>query len=142
MAKKSFTLLDLCVSSLRRGHANLLCIVPILTDDPQRESALRGLLSQSTDAKLTTLTFCSSCKISKADSTLRCSQAVPHPSTSRALSLLTSEVERDPVYSTWYGRQQCQCRGGSFYWPGRGYLPWYLVPTMVPTMVLVPTMPG
>ena len=33
------TLLDLCVSSLRRGHANLLCIVPILTDDPRRESA-------------------------------------------------------------------------------------------------------
>jgi hypothetical protein len=26
------------VSSLRRGHANLLCIVPILTDDPRRES--------------------------------------------------------------------------------------------------------
>ena len=25
------TLLDLCVSSLRRGHANLLCIVPILS---------------------------------------------------------------------------------------------------------------
>ena len=23
-----FTLLDVCVSSLRRGHANLLCIVP------------------------------------------------------------------------------------------------------------------
>ena len=36
--KKLFTLLDLCVSSLRRGHANLLCIVPILTDDPRRES--------------------------------------------------------------------------------------------------------
>ncbi len=32
------TLHDLCVSSLRRGHANLLCIVPILTDDPRRES--------------------------------------------------------------------------------------------------------
>ena len=32
------SLLDLCVSSLRRGHANLLCIVPILTDDPRRES--------------------------------------------------------------------------------------------------------
>jgi hypothetical protein len=27
--------LDLCVSSLRRGHANLLCIVPILTDVPE-----------------------------------------------------------------------------------------------------------
>ena len=35
---KLFTLLDLCVSSLHRGHANLLCIVPILTDDPRRES--------------------------------------------------------------------------------------------------------
>ena len=23
---------------LRRGHANLLCIVPIVTDDPRRES--------------------------------------------------------------------------------------------------------
>ena len=30
---KLVTLLDLCVSSLRRGHANLLCIVPILSDD-------------------------------------------------------------------------------------------------------------
>ena len=38
--KKMVTLLDLCVSSLRRGHANLLCIVPILTDDPRRESAM------------------------------------------------------------------------------------------------------
>ena len=27
--KKSVTLLDLCGSSLRRGHANLFCIVPI-----------------------------------------------------------------------------------------------------------------
>ena len=39
---KLFTLLDLCVSSLRRGHANLLCIAPILADDPRRESQLRG----------------------------------------------------------------------------------------------------
>ena len=36
--QKTYTLLDLCVSSLRRGHANLLCIVPILSDDPRRES--------------------------------------------------------------------------------------------------------
>ena len=35
---KLHMILDLCVSSLRRGHANLLCIVPILTDDPRRES--------------------------------------------------------------------------------------------------------
>ena len=32
------TLLDLRVSSLRRGHANFLCTVPILADDPRRES--------------------------------------------------------------------------------------------------------
>ena len=38
LAKKLVTLLDLCVSSLRRGHANLLCIVPILTDDLRRGS--------------------------------------------------------------------------------------------------------
>ena len=35
---KFSTLPDLRVSSLRRGHANLLCAVPILTDDPRRES--------------------------------------------------------------------------------------------------------
>ena len=36
---------------------------------------------------------------SKADSTQRSSQAVPHPSTNRALCRLTSEVRRDPVFS-------------------------------------------
>ena len=35
-----FTLLDVCVSSLRRGHANLLCIVPMSRDDPRRGSPL------------------------------------------------------------------------------------------------------
>jgi hypothetical protein len=45
-------------------------------------------------------------KWQKADSTLRSSQAVPHPSTNRALRRLTSEVRRDPVYSTRYGRQR------------------------------------
>ena len=42
----------------------------------------------------------------KADSTLRSSRAVPHPSTDRALRRLTSEVRRDPVHSTRYGRQR------------------------------------
>ena len=46
------------------------------------------------------------CWHGKAGSTLRSSQAVPHPSTNRALCRLTSEVRRDPVHSTWYGRQQ------------------------------------
>ena len=42
----------------------------------------------------------------KADSTQRASRAVPHPSTDRALCRLTSEVRRDPVHSTRYGRQR------------------------------------
>ena len=45
-------------------------------------------------------------KQKRADSTLGTSQAVPHPSTIRALCHLTSEVGRDPVYLTQYGRQQ------------------------------------
>ena len=45
-------------------------------------------------------------KQKRADSTLGTSQAVPHPSTIRALCHLTSEVGRDPVYLTRYGRQQ------------------------------------
>jgi len=36
--KKFGPFLDLCVSSLRRGHANLLCIVPILSDVPKGTS--------------------------------------------------------------------------------------------------------
>ena len=51
-------------------------------------------------------------KNAKADSTLRCSQAVPHPSTNRALCRLTSEVKRDPVHSTRYGRQRHQAKTG------------------------------
>ena len=51
--KKLCTLLDLCVSSLRRGHANLLCIVPILTDDPRRESeSTRSLVRRDCGDKL------------------------------------------------------------------------------------------
>ena len=45
-------------------------------------------------------------KEKRADSTLGTSQAVPNPSTIRALCHLTSEVGRDPVYLTRYGRQQ------------------------------------
>ena len=45
---------------------------------------------------------------SKADSTPRYSRAVPHPSTNRALRRLTSEVRRDPVHSTRYGRRRKQ----------------------------------
>ena len=46
------------------------------------------------------------CQDAKASSTLRSSRAVPHPSTNRALRRLTSEVRRDPVHSTRYGRQR------------------------------------
>ena len=49
----------------------------------------------------------------KADSTLRSSRAVPHPSTNRALRRLTSEVRRDLVYSTRYGRQRESFHAGA-----------------------------
>jgi hypothetical protein len=55
------------------------------------------------------MVFCTQSQQAKADSTLRSSQAVPHPSTNRALRRLTSEVGRDPVYSTRYGRQRELC---------------------------------
>ncbi len=62
----------------------------------------------------------------KAGSTLRCSCAVPHHSTNRALGSLTSEVRRDLVHSTRYGRQRAfaaQPVGGRRLWlrpaPGR-----------------------
>ena len=51
-------------------------------------------------------------EIEKAGSTLGCSQVVPHPSTDRALSRLTSEVRRDPVHSTRYGRQRVSSCSG------------------------------
>ena len=43
-------------------------------------------------------------KTQKASSTLRASQAVPHPSTDRALQRLTCKCGRDCVYSLGYGR--------------------------------------
>ena len=56
-----------------------------------------------TDAETLTIT---KKEMQKADSTRRSSQAVPHPSTNRALRRLTSEIRRDPVHSTRYGRQR------------------------------------
>ena len=38
------SLLDLRMSSLRRGHANLRCVVPMFTDDPRRESECNASL--------------------------------------------------------------------------------------------------
>ena len=46
--EKLVALLDLCVSPLRRGHANRPWVVPIVTDDPRRgskhKSFLRGVV--------------------------------------------------------------------------------------------------
>ena len=56
----------------------------------------------------------------KADSTRKCSQVVPHPSTNWALRRLTSEVRRDPVHSTRYGRQQLSSQSQSIRNPELG----------------------
>jgi hypothetical protein len=45
----------------------------------------------------------------RASSTQRTSQAVPHPSTDRALQRLASEFGRDPAYSLRYGRLRTLC---------------------------------
>ena len=47
---KLFALLDLCASSLRRGHANILRVVEILTDDPRRECNIAEALVQRVGA--------------------------------------------------------------------------------------------
>ena len=49
---------------------------------------------------------CDEKKQKKASGTQRASQAVPHPSTDRALQSLTSEFGWDRVYSMQYGRWQ------------------------------------
>ena len=51
----------------------------------------------------------------KADSTLKSSRAVPHPSTNWAVPGVTSEVERDPVYSRSGGRQRWSEKNGLHY---------------------------
>ena len=54
---------------------------------------------------------CANASGAKSWQPLRSSRAVPHPSTNRALRRLTSEVGRDPVHSTRYGRQRVRMRG-------------------------------
>ena len=49
----------------------------------------------------------------KASGTRRASQAVPHPSTDRALRCLTSEFGWDRVYSSQYGRWRNSVRSKS-----------------------------
>jgi hypothetical protein len=68
-------------------------------------------------APLNIVALATSRQTQKADSTLGCSQAVPHPSTNRALCRLTSEVRRDPVHSTRYGRRRNKT--GKKYEPSR-----------------------
>ena len=53
--RRMTTLLDLLVSSLRRGHANLLCIVSSLTDDPRRASMKHGALYVATEKLITSM---------------------------------------------------------------------------------------
>ena len=83
----------------RQGGSIWMIAYPGLTSDYQTSPFLTVLTSRGDRAK--------------ADSTLRSSQAVPHPSTDRALSRLTSEVRRDPVHSTRYGRQRRLLTWGS-----------------------------
>ena len=92
----------ICVSSLRRGHANLLCIVPILVYVmPKQTRPVKGHLCYLK----ATLLQRNSCAVQKVYGT-RSSQAVPHPSTILARRCLTSVIGRERVYSSWYGRRR------------------------------------
>ena len=66
--------------------------MPLCSDSDQLESQ-KGWISTVRDAK-------------KAGSTRMASETVPHSPTDRALPRLTSEFERDPVYSWRYGRRR------------------------------------
>ena len=101
-AKKIWNASRICVSSLRRGHANLLCIVPILVYVmPKQTRPVDGHLCYLK----ATLLQRNSYAVQKVYGT-RSSQAVPHPSTILARRCLTSVIGRERVYSSWYGRRQ------------------------------------
>ena len=69
----------------------------------QKTTKLSGNLSKTTTEK--------------ASGTLRASQAVPHPSTDRALRSLTSEFGWDRVLSAQYGRRQKLCHVANMHLP-------------------------
>jgi len=86
VVKKLSTLLDLCVSSLRRGHANMICIVAILTDDPQGNpntlgsGAPKGLWENTCYLPLSRTLFLS---ISRSHSTMRPQEPTKNPQQTR-----------------------------------------------------------
>ena len=51
----------------------------------------------------------------------------PHPSTDRALCCLTSEVERDPVHSTRYGRRRKHCASAHGWFLDCGLFPVHVI---------------
>ena len=53
VSNRLFVLLDLRVSSLRRGHANILFVVQILTDDRSRESTRTAFRDYASKRKVT-----------------------------------------------------------------------------------------
>ena len=53
VSNRLFVLLDLRVSSLRRGHANILFVVEILTDDRSRESTRTAFRDYASKRKVT-----------------------------------------------------------------------------------------
>ena len=85
--------LGLCTSSLRRGHANLLCIVPSFDKDPNRLCQSK-LDSRSFDNIPLTGIWAQARKIKS-----RQKPAVPHTSIHQALRCLTSEVKKNAVQS-------------------------------------------
>ena len=87
MSKKLVSLLDLCVSSLSRGHANLLCIVPNLTDGPRRESKLIFRFKCPTIHKNNKILRNACAPLKAVEREVQSGQGAPKPSTDHAFLL-------------------------------------------------------
>ena len=96
-----------------RAAQRLRVVAAVAADVGTVRNTGRALWSSRADAhhRMVAAAAADARPLGKADSTLRSSRAVPHPSTNRALRRLTSEVRRDPVHSTRYGRQRRESHG-------------------------------
>ena len=132
VAENLIQLPELCRSSLRRGHANLLCIYILFIDGTARRRATDWVRRSWTEWQVAGLesygptwmtigltTVSAKCAtdptnpldyrvfmwLAEKPSTPWSSRAVPQPSTDLALHRLAMEFEWDPACSMQYGRR-------------------------------------
>ncbi|KAI8482990.1 hypothetical protein Bbelb_392900 [Branchiostoma belcheri] len=85
-------------------HRNCYLLTTAALYGHHEMAALSTLQNKFMDRKLYLLPAHNASECVQSMTTI--AKAVSHPSTDRARRCLTSEIERDRVYSTWYGRRQ------------------------------------